>query len=54
MINTLLQLHENVFPENLDDVFHDFKLGWIDARTFSEPLGEKTKLALIGKTKVFI
>jgi hypothetical protein len=54
MINTLLQLCENVLPENLDDVFHDFKLGWIDARTFSEPLGEKTKLALIGKTKVFI
>jgi hypothetical protein len=43
----------DVLPENLDDVFYDFKLGWIDARTFSEPLGEKTKLALICKTKVF-
>ena len=54
MINTFLQLCGNVFPENPDDVFHDFKFGWIDARTFSEPLGEKTKLALICKTKVFI
>jgi len=43
-----------VLPENLDYVFPNFKLGWIDARTFSEPLGEKTKLALICKTKVFI
>jgi hypothetical protein len=32
-----------VLPENLDDVFHDFKLGWIDAKTFSEPLGEKNQ-----------
>jgi hypothetical protein len=54
MINTLLQLCGKVLPENLDDVIPDFKLGWIDARTFSEPLEEKTKLALVCKTKVFI
>jgi len=30
----------NVFPRNLADVFPDFKLGWIGARTFREPLGE--------------
>jgi hypothetical protein len=34
---------ENVFPENLGDVFPEFKWGWIDARTFSEPLGRKIK-----------
>jgi hypothetical protein len=43
MINIPLQLYGNVLPENLDDVFPDFKLGWIDARTFSEPLGEKNQ-----------
>jgi hypothetical protein len=35
-----------VLPENLADGFPDFKLGWIGARTFREPLGEKTKRLL--------
>jgi len=47
MINTLLQVCGNVQPENLAIVFTDIKLGWIDARTFSEPLGEKTKRLLV-------
>jgi hypothetical protein len=33
----------NVFPEYLEKVFPKIILGWIDARTFSEPLGGKTK-----------
>jgi hypothetical protein len=43
MKNNLLWYSENVLPENLGDVFPKFKWGWIDARTFSEPLGRKTK-----------
>ena len=31
---------ENLIAENLADGFPDFKLGWIGARTFREPLGE--------------
>ena len=30
-----------MLPEKLDDVSPDFNLGWIGARTFREPLGEK-------------
>jgi len=38
---------KNVLPEYLGYVFPQFKWGWIDARTFSEPLGRKTKKLLI-------
>ena len=44
----------NVLPEGSADVFPEFKLGWIDARAFSEPLGEKTKRSLVSLTKVFL
>jgi hypothetical protein len=44
----------STLPENLAGVFPDFKLGWIDARTFREPLGEKTKRSLVCKAKVFL
>lgn len=47
-------MRRDVLPENRADVFPDFKLGWIDARAFSEPLGEKTKRPLVCQTKVFL
>jgi hypothetical protein len=47
MINILLQLCGKALPENLNNVFPVFKLGWIGARTLREPLGEKTKLPLV-------
>jgi hypothetical protein len=53
MKNNLLWYSENVLPENLGDVFPEFKWGWIDARTFSEPLGRKTKSSLFLEIKVF-
>jgi hypothetical protein len=46
MKNNLLWCLKNVLPENLGDVFPEFKWGWIDARTFSEPLRRKTKISL--------
>jgi|TARA_Y100000031_G_scaffold82020_1_gene90342 hypothetical protein len=33
---------ENVLSENLSDVFPDFKLGWIAARTFRNHSEKKT------------
>lgn len=37
----------NALPEYPDNVIPVFKLDWIGARTFREPLGEKTKFPLI-------
>jgi hypothetical protein len=47
-------LNGNALPENPDNVFPLFELGWIDARTFREPLREKTKLSLVCYAKVFL
>jgi hypothetical protein len=52
MINTLLQLSGNALPENPDNVFPVFKLGWIDARTFREPLRGKTRFPLVCYAKL--
>jgi hypothetical protein len=54
IINTLLQLSGNALPENPDNVFPVFKLGLIDARTFREPLREKTQLPLVCYAKLFL